>query len=281
MSLPAIASALPKPPSAPPIRAADLVSRVALKCLKELGAALLLGAAVACFVPSPAGISFMISALFVQMSVSLFFHSLGAFASYQISKQTKPSGPYLRVLSLCEWATGTNFAIFSGLNTQTLVHEAGHALAATAVYKNPRPQIILQPFFGGLTQFYKTGYTSFGKKIGSVAATCLVVASGPALTLLVSSALLLIGLSMKEKYPQFGKYLICWSLLDFYNHAHYAYSATWANPSDLTHDFVHLSVFGLKPMTATIGIAAIPLMMMAGSYWKKSGQPEELQLAPV
>jgi hypothetical protein len=259
-----IPSALPLPvpiPQQDPPR--NAITTIAIECLKELALSLTLSAGIACFVPSPAGIGLVAGALLIQTIASLFFHSLNE---------------YVEGSSFCDWALGANFALLIGLNVQTLIHELGHVLAALALYKRASPTILIDPFSGGLTQFYKTSLTSFGQKIGPAGATCLVILSGPGFALLISSALLLIGLAMKEKYPRFSKYLISWSLLDFFNHAHYAYSAHWTAQTKLNHDFIHLSVFGLNPTVASVAIVAIPVMMIVGMYWVES-QPQEMQLA--
>lgn len=238
----------------------DIVKKIAFVCLKEFTVSLTLGLTVACFVPTPAGITWMVGAAVVQLGVSAFFHSLGVFAATNRSE---------KLLSVCEWVTGANFALLTGLNTQFLIHETGHALAALSIYKKPRPQIYVRPFIGGLTDYCKTSLGLFGKKMGPVAATCFVLISGPVATLLISSAILTIGLGIKEKYPHFSKYLIAWGVLDFLNHAHYAYSALSTDSFNLAHDFVHLSIFGLDPVVATIAILAIPVILYTAQTAKK------------
>ncbi len=255
----------------PPVT--DIVKKIAISCLKELAVSLAIGVVVALFVPLAGGIALMVSAALVQVVVSAFFHGLGAYASQKIADGGPNLKHFERILSVCEWVTGVNFALFTGFNAQTLIHESGHAMAALSIYKRPRPAIEVYPFLGGITQFYKTSMTPFGKKLGPVAATCFIVASGPGFTLLISSILFAIGLAIKEKYPQFGKYLIAWGIIDFLNHAHYAYSALHANPSNLAHDFVHLAIFGLNPITAVIGILAIPVILTLGMHCWQSNKP--------
>ncbi|MBX7067592.1 MAG: hypothetical protein K1X28_10220 [Parachlamydiales bacterium] len=262
----------------PPI--CDVVSAIAIKIFKESLVTLALGSVVALFITTHVGFALMISAAIVQFAVSAFFHALGAFASYKALDNDSFQSHYKRIASFCEWVTGFNFSIFSGLNAQTVIHESGHALASMMIYKNPRPIIEIHPFVGGITQFYKTGLTQFGQKLGPAASTCFVVASGPAFTLLISSAILAIGLAIMENYPEFGKYLISWASIDFLNHASYAYSALNAEQWNLSHDFVHLSIFGLNPVVATIGILAIPVLITLGMYaWKTREPPAQQQLA--
>jgi hypothetical protein len=250
----------------------NIVQQIALKCLKEFSVALASGLVITAFIASPSGLALMLTATLVQFTVSVFFHSLGAYASYKAMEEGPHKSHYERTVSACEWITGANFALFTGYNAQTLVHETGHALASLLIYKRPRPIIEIYPFIGGITQFYKTSLSDLGKKIGPAASTCLVVASGPGFTLLISSVLLAVGIAIKEKYPQLSKYLICWSILDFLNHAFYAYTALHADQWNLSHDFVHLSIFGLDPVTATVGLVAIPIVIALGTLWWKSRQ---------
>ncbi len=241
----------------------DLVKAIAIKVFKELALALLLGSLVAFFVATPSGLAFLISASMIQCLISIFFHSLGVFASYK-AKNNPTQTYYPRIASLCEWVTGFNFASFTGLNTQILIHESGHAFASMLLYKKPSPSIQIHPFSRGMTQFYKTGLSPFGQKLGSSRATCFVIAAGPAFTLFISSILLAIGIALLKKYPAFGKYLIAWSVIDFINHAVYAHSALGTDPWNLSHDFVHLSIFGLNPMLASVSMIAIPILITLG-----------------
>ncbi|MGB7978100.1 MAG: hypothetical protein WCF19_02940 [Chlamydiales bacterium] len=240
----------------------SVILKVALPCLKELAVALCIGLAVSFFV-APAEAPILIVAAVIQLIANAFFRFVQAFAL--------PKTPFEWIGSLSEWMTGLNFAVLTGYNAQHLIHESGHAMASMLMYKKAQPWIQIYPFTGGLTEFSKTGLTALGKKLGSSAVTCLMVASGPGLTLLLSAILLSIGLSIKEQYPQLGKTLISWALIDFLGHAHYAYSALKADPWNLSHDFVHLSIFGLHPMTATIGIIAIPIVILLGHVKNRIG----------
>ncbi len=259
---------------AQPPHCGDLVKKIALKCLKELAATLAINTVIACFVTTPAGLSLLVTAALMQLTVSLFFHSVGAFASYKALQEGATRGRYENLLSICRWFTGTNFALFTGYNAQTLIHESGHAAASLLTYAKPRPLIEIYPFTGGVTQFNKSKLSLFGKKMGAPASNCFLIASGPGLTLLVSAILLAVGVATHKKRPELSKYLIMWGLIDFLNHAHYAYSALGAPTWNLAHDFVRLSIFGLSPITATVGLIAAPIVIAVGvHYWMRSTEP--------
>ena len=258
-----------------PLTSTEIVGKVARKCLKELAISMTISAFVVIFVPVSIGTVTILSAVILQFVVSLFFHSLGAFAACRAAK----AGPAVlnQVVAACEWWTGENFAFFTGVNAQMLVHEMGHAIATLSLYKNPRPRVELMPFEGGLTTYYKA-LGALGKKIGPVATTIAVTASGPAFTLLVSAIILAVGLAIRAKHPHISKYFISWGVLDFLNHARYAYSTINADPFNLAHDFAHLSILGINPVVATIAILAIPIVITIGMQWWQSRQPKERPL---
>lgn len=258
-----------------PPQICDIVQEVALKVLKEFAVTFVFGAIVALFVTSGADLVFLLSAALVQLVVSTFFHSLNAYAHYQTLETNANQARYKSLVSFSEWMNGLNFALFTGFNTQTVIHETGHALASLLLYKNPRPLIEIYPFAGGITQFYKTALSPLGQKLGAPMATCAVIASGPGLTLLISSGLMVLGIALLDTYPELGKTLVSWSLIDFLHHSFYAYTALQADPWNLTHDFVHLSIFGLHPGAASIGILAIPALIALGMYLqRREPQPE-------
>lgn len=250
-----------------PQQVCDLVQEIALKVLKEFVVTLVLGLGVALLVTSQADLFLLLSAAVIQLIVSTFFHSLNAYARNQMHQSS--------LVSFSEWMNGLNFALLTAFNTQTVIHETGHALASLLLYKNPRPLIEIYPFAGGITQFYKTALSPLGQKLGAPMATCAVIASGPGLTLLLSSGLMILGIAILDTYPQLGKTLVSWSLIDFLHHSFYAYTALQADPWNLTHDFVHLAIFGLHPGVASIGILAIPALIALGMYLqRREPQPE-------
>lgn len=227
----------------------SLLTEVAIRCLRELAFSTICVRTVLLFVASPIGASRLFYGLAYQSIMNLYFHSLGARAS-ALSME--------KLASQCEWTTSLYFAYFTVPNTANLIHEAGHALAALAVYKNPKPGILIDPFVRGVTTYQKTALTSFGKALGPLRAKVLVIASGPGLIFVVSLTFWILGWVLYKKYPQLSKSMILSAGLEFYNQSLYALSALSANPSRLSHDFVSLALFGLSPLAAAIAIVAIP-----------------------
>jgi hypothetical protein len=256
-----------------PLRPSEIIVKVAKKCFKELAVSATITAFVAIFIPVPMGAAILIAALALQFIVSFSFHSLGAWAAHRLAKGGPQSLHHL--VTACEWWTGENFAFFTSQNVHMLIHEMGHAAATLCVYKSPRPRVEIMPFEGGRTSYYKLPVNWIGKKIGPVATTIFIASSGPALTLLVSSILLVVGLAIRAKHSQASKHLICWSAYDFLNHARYAYSTLGTDPSNIAHDFARLSIVGINPIVATISILAIPLLITTAVLYYQSRHPRQ------
>ncbi len=212
----------------------DLVKEIAVKILKELTLSLSLGMIVSCFIGAPMGLSAIMGALLVQTAVSALFHFLN-----------------------CSWLTAYNFALFTGFNTQLLIHESGHALGSILTFQKARPTIEIFPFQGGFTSFRRGPLTPFGKALGLDGSLRFTTLMGPALTLLVSSVLLMLGNILSKTHPTLSKYLTAWGVIDFSHHALYAYSAL--SSTSVQNDFVRLWGYGLHPVITLIGIIAIPI----------------------
>ncbi|MES2273949.1 MAG: hypothetical protein V4487_07135 [Chlamydiota bacterium] len=258
----------------------QIVKKIALACFAELALSLVLTAVVAAFVATPTGITVLLGAVIVQFAVGAFFRSLGAFAEFKAGQPGSNRAKWEFLNEASSWICGGNFAFFSGSNAQTIIHEKGHELAAKLLYKNSNPIIQINPFEGGYTEYSVQTLTPFGKKLGESRSTFLTVASGPALTLAVSSLCFSIGMIIKETKPSLSKYLLSLGALDFFSHALYALSAIGLSKKKLANDFVHLSLFGIHPIAAAIIITATPILLGLGITHLKNQTPPQLP-APV
>ena len=68
-------------------------------------------------------------------------------------------------------------------------------------------------------------------------------------------------MAWRKKYPALAMHLTAYGVSDFVSHGAYAASTYWSSPKDLSHDFVHLAHFGVHPMRAVAGMAAVPLLI--------------------
>ena len=148
----------------PPPAKEQLVKKVALACLVELAVSIAIGAAVCCFVATPAGVSLILTTLTIQFAVNTVLRSLSAAAYYK-ARQTKDDlllGTSVGLRAL----PSLGFAALTGYNAQSLIHESGHALAAKAVYSPANPRIEIFPYQGALTHFTSKKLTPCGKFVG-------------------------------------------------------------------------------------------------------------------
>ncbi len=227
------------------------IQKIALPILLELTASLAIGAICSTFVATPAGATLLATGIVIQLIVNI---TLRFFIDDQDN-----------------WITPSVFALGTAFNAQTLIHEAGHALAIQSLLHNSKPTITLLPFQSGLTKFRVISPTDLGKQLGTHHIMPLVAAAGPALSLAVSSATLTAGLSLQEQAPELGRTLIVASLVDFLFHFVYALTALIAAPTDFAHDFITLSLAGIHPLASAITIAAIPAFIyLTHSFFSKS-----------
>lgn len=231
-----------------------LIRQVALETLTELAFSLAFAAITCSFVASSAALGIVVAGTIIQCVVNLFFRSMAARSLLRGDTESF----FVRSQDAIN---SSHFALLSGFNVQTVVHEAGHALAAKMVYSPVRTQIIVQPFQGGYTQLRSGGLSAFGKRIGPLAARCFVVAAGPGFTVLISSVAYVAGCVLRDSSPKLAKYLMAYGASDILFTAWYAYTGMNASPDDLAHDFVYLSQVGLSPLVAAIGLAALPFLL--------------------
>lgn len=233
---------------------AALMKRVALQTLVEIAVTAAFAALTACFVTTPAALLAVVVAATVQCAVNFTFRCLAAYALWK----GKPHSLFQVVSDELEPIL---FTALSGYNVQTVVHEAGHAWAAKAVYAKSHPRITVIPFVGGATTIKQIGLTPLGKKVGVLVARFLFVAAGPVFTLLISSIAFVAGQILKHTSPRLAKHLITYAVADMLCTAYYAYTAIGESSLNLSHDFVSLSHMGLSPVTATISILALPIIL--------------------
>ena len=261
-----IAAALPvnfhRPVSAParviPDRAA-LIKKVALQALAELAISLGIGIAICAFFATSLQLYLVVGVALIQSIANLFVRSVGLYAS---EKAREGGAHYQRIADVCSILAPAYFAVGTAVNASTLIHEAGHAIAARTVYRNARPHIKIFPYAGGVTRFYPETLSRLGRRLGETRSLALVTAAGPLLSLSVSLIALASSLLVKKKTPIISRYLQVSAASDILNHATYALSALWTPKTKLSHDFVRLASLGLHPLAATAAILASPILVI-------------------
>lgn len=168
------------------------------------------------------------------------------------------------------------FSVISSNSADMLIHEAGHALAAKAVYENVHPAIAIEPFHDSHTYFNIDKLTEFGEAIGAKNSYLTAIAAGPGLSLGISAILLTSSYALDKKYPELSKYLFFTSLINIANHALYALSTIWASSAQVSKEITSFYIYGggFPPLLICAGIIGIPIFIklafVAGYYIKES-----------
>ena len=237
----------------------ELVKRIALRTLGELGIALGIGLLMAPFI-APAGIAVLATAIAFQTIMSLVIRTILTF----YEAHHKPSS----IVDGAKWLSPSLFATATS-DVHTLIHESGHAMAANLLLVKPTPKIEVFPFVGGVTSYRVIGPSSLGKKIGIDNIQPIVAAAGPAVSLAASSAMLYGGLSLLNSSPEEGRILIVSAMIDFLSHLIYAISTFFASPANFSHDFVCLWAAGIHPAVSITAIVALPILIIGGYHFFK------------
>lgn len=252
----------------PSVSRSRIIREVAIRSLTELAVSLAIGTAALLFTTGPIAGSLIFGAIAVQTLCNALLRYYGAL-TVELEKSGKEKRETEGIVAACNYLCPTTFAYMTAINGQTLIHETGHALAARAVFQNANPKIIIHPLKGGLTTFFTSSLTDFGKRLGKARAICFVTAMGPASTLLISAAIIVIGYIAQAKFPELSNYLVSVGRGDFYAHAWYAFTSYDKTALGAGHDFDRLAAHGLHPLAAAVAILAVPLFL-ALAFRKKS-----------
>lgn len=124
------------------------------------------------------------------------------------------------------WNVSFGFAKTAATIGLIILHECGHALAATLLFKNAKPEIKINPF-GGSCTYNSTTLSSLGNSFGMEGSISLVASAGP-ITEIISMLAITKLSNSSEQVAQ-------WMALKAIGLSAYAISAFW--DSSPTHDF--------------------------------------------
>jgi hypothetical protein len=218
---------------------------VAIRALRELVISLMFGAMCCAFTATPA---LLWGGIIIQCIVNTAIRII-------LAANGRP---------LDNWLTALGVSLGSLHNPQILIHETGHVAAVEGLLQNGNPKIELFPYFGGSTSFQVSKPTELGKKLGVERIQPIIAASGPILSLAVSTVQLGVSLKLSHHAPELSRMLVLASLVNFLFHFVYAVSAIWANPKNCANDFVVLKAAGIHPLFAALAILAIPFTIFKG-----------------
>lgn len=125
------------------------------------------------------------------------------------------------------WNVSFGFAKTAATLGLIILHECGHALAATLLFKNANPQIEIHYPYGAFCQYNSTKLSSLGNSFGMEDSTALVAGAGP-ITEIISILAITKLSNSSEKVAQ-------WMALKAISLSAYAISALWDRSK--SHDF--------------------------------------------
>jgi|GEM_PF-2964480 len=168
--------------------------------------------------------------------------------------------------------------LYSSLDLHTrdaITHEVGHLVAASALYKNANPRMILFPFRGAKTGYNSSELSTLGKMVGFRKADLITTIAGPLSTLIISTGALIKAYQLPESHKKLKLYLLCCSIMSIFRTFTYAQSAS-VKGKDTSHDFTNLIRFGISPFAASVGVIALPVIAL-GIYISVSASSSSSQ----
>ncbi|WP_059061190.1 hypothetical protein [Candidatus Protochlamydia naegleriophila] len=238
-----------------------LIQEVALSTLKDIAASCVITGVTCYFVATSAIPTLLIGAI-SMIAMNLVLRSLSAGTLWMIYHEREHNPLLLFAYQLSQCMCPISFSILESMTTSVVIHEAGHALAATAVYNNSHASIEIFPFLGGVTRYYEGALTKFGEHLGPRASRLFVNAAGPLAGILAASCEIGLSHYVKEDHPQLSLYLLSMGVMTVAQHVMYALSALSQELPSPGHDFVGLwKVGGIHPLTSVVCMLALPLLV--------------------
>lgn len=233
------------------------VGSIARRIFPEIALAFSLNYAVVNFVAIPLTVPLFTLALATTLAAGCIALAYDYYRKKGIEKERMQAVQKLSRISI------VNTVGLAGPNI--VIHESGHALAASALFKNAQPLIEIDPFNGGATSYaISYGLTRWGNFLGQRQAMLVIAAAG----LIASTifALFEFGLAHKlqHSYPLLSQYLNLHGISQILNEVIYGLTAFFADKIELGHDFIYLWQMGeIHPLIPIALIIAIPLFLSA------------------
>lgn len=261
--------------SQPPISSTDFINVISPVCkdstpqriasavkgaLPEFALSIGLNLGAMAFFATPMSIPMMSGVVIGSMALSCVFtvHDISC-QKIRPSSKTKNQLEATRMLSR---GSIVNTVGWSGPNLW--IHELGHALSATALFKNSQAKIWVRPFQGGATSYTASNrLTAVGKLLGKHRAMMVTAAAGLAASTIFVMSELGLASKCKKSHPAISQYLNLHASAFLFNEAIYGLTAFLASKKDLGHDLVRLwQVGGVHPAIPIAVIVGLPLMQL-------------------
>lgn len=241
------------------ISIAKRVWEVVKRVLPEFVLSLTLNIGAMVFFATPMSIPLMNVAMIGSLALGCIFAARDLARKKQLSDQTENQLQTVQVLSR---GSIVNTVGLSGPNIW--IHEGGHALAATAFFKNARAKIWVKPFHGGSTSYTASNrLTWLGSFLGKHSAMMVTAAAGLIASTVFAMCELGIAHKCQDNHPTLSQYLNLHAITYLFHEAMYGLSAFIASKQDLGHDLVRLwQVGGVHPLIPVVAIVALPLLQV-------------------
>jgi hypothetical protein len=252
-----------------------LIKDIVKKSLIELAISLAFTGLACFFVATPAGMATLAICAIAVFAINLLFRAGAAYCHYRqknLAFDDTEEGKLKRVLfgcgkAICRFVTPWTFGSLVDANTRDVVtHEAGHALAAHMLIKEPRVKISIVPFTGGSTTFRLGFLTKIGELFGKAHSRAIIAAAGPALSVVTATVGYGFGLAYRKTYPEFSRELRATAISSIFNQASYAISALSASVKNKGHDFLQLWARGIHPVAAAVSMIVLPIIIRIGFF---------------
>lgn len=260
------------------------ISSVAKRSLLELGIGCVCAGITSIFVTTGIGIAILFASVVATVLFNTILRSVPIYLQMELFQLKNTQGlsekDKQRISILEDRLKMSKIVVeifcpivYTQIDTTTrslLTHEAGHALAALAFYKNANPKISIYPgsiwtpfwTFTGDTSWNgsNSSLTTLGKLVGRNAANLICVAAGTGLAIISSISGLIIARKCEESHPELSRYCLVSSISTIAQHILYALSVFWESHPRSIHDFMQLWAGGIHPVLAAFTIS-LPLIV--------------------
>ena len=230
---------------------------------------------VACmFIATPMAALTLVASSVAVLFVSVLLRSVASFAGYRETilklknshEASQKQKAYSYLKSFTQMIAPWGYADVIDKNTRdVLVHEAGHAIAAKLLVKNPESTISIVPFKGGSTSYRLGALTNIGNFFGKAKTKAIISAAGPFAAVATSSFAFGLSYTLDKKKPELSRYMRRCAIESIGNQAFYALSALWVNPlTNSGHDFLKLWASGIHPLVSVVCTVAVPVLIKIG-----------------
>ncbi len=235
------------------------ISPIALKALLELGVAISLNLVVLSFIVNP--LTAPLSIVFLNPMLIASFATVVVKTAWEIYNSSPSKGDTFTdgVRGLAK----TSIANCAGLaGPIPAIHECGHVIAASALFKEPNIKVTINPFKGGNTSYtVSKGLTKVGEFLGKENAILLTTAAGFMASTFFAMFEFGLAYHLKEQYPNLSECLNHHAIAQILNDVVYALTTFFTHQSNLGHDFMRLwQVGGVHPLIPIAFMIILPLI---------------------